>query len=70
LGCRRVGRAASGGAIATIFGYPNAHIYPKRVFLPAVYKMLNDEGEFTDEEIAGRLEKQAEGFIDFVKRVK
>ena len=28
-----------------IFGYRNAPIYPKRVFLPAVYKMLNDEGE-------------------------
>lgn len=53
-----------------IFGYRNAHIYPKRVFLPGIYNLLNDEGEFTDKEIVERLEKQAESFIDFVKRLK
>ena len=53
-----------------IFGYRNAYIYPKRVFLPGIYDLLNDAGEFTDEDIVGRLEKQAAGFVDFVKRLK
>lgn len=53
-----------------IFGYRNAHIYPKRVFLSGIYDLLDDTGAFTDEDIVGRLEKQAVGFIDFVKRLK
>lgn len=53
-----------------IFGYRNAHIFPKRVFLPGINDLLNDNGEFTDQELVGRLESQAKGFIDFVKRLK
>jgi len=53
-----------------VFGYRYAYIYPRRVFLPAVYKLVNEAGEITDEEIAGRLEKQASGFRQFIQQVK
>ena len=53
-----------------IFGYRDAHIYPKRVFLPSVSKLLDKEGNFKDVEIVKRLERQAKGFTEFVHRLK
>jgi chromate reductase len=52
-----------------ILGYRNAHVYPSRVFIPGVGKVIQD-GQITDEELLERLKKQAAGFADFVKRVK
>ena len=48
-----------------IFGYRNAHIYPERVFVPAVGGKFNAEGSLTDTAIDERLGKQARGFADF-----
>src|SRR5688572_2770443 len=56
--------------LQTIFGYRNAFLYPERVFLPGIGDLLDEQGAITDAEITGRLEKQAEGFIDFVERQK
>jgi chromate reductase len=53
-----------------IFGYRNAHIYPERVFVPQVAKVLNTNGRLTDHEILGRLKAQADGFVDFVEKVQ
>ena len=53
-----------------IFGYRDAHIYPKRVFLPSVFKLLDKEGDFKDVEIVKRLERQAKGFTEFVHRLQ
>jgi NAD(P)H-dependent FMN reductase len=53
-----------------IFGYRNALLYPERVFLPGVGDLLNDNGRLTDADILKRLKSQAEGFIDFVERLK
>ncbi len=53
-----------------IFGYRNAHLYPQRVFLPGIHGLLNDAGEITDAEIAGRLAAQAKGFVEFVAKLK
>ncbi len=53
-----------------IFGYRNALLYPERVFLPGVGDLLGDDGRLTDPEILKRLRAQAEGFIDFVERLK
>ncbi len=50
-----------------IFGYRNAHIFPERVFLPAVHDLVDDKG-MKDEEIRQRLEKQAKGFTGFVRK--
>lgn len=53
-----------------IFGYRNAFLYPERVFIPGVGDVLNDAGQLTDADISKRLKSQAEGFVDFVERLK
>jgi chromate reductase, NAD(P)H dehydrogenase (quinone) len=53
-----------------IFGYRNAFLYPERVFLARVGDLLNGEGRLQDPEILGRLRQQADGFIDFVEKLK
>ena len=53
-----------------IFGYRNAYLYPERVFLPKINDLLDDNGRLNDAELLERLRKQAEGFVDFVERLK
>lgn len=50
-----------------IFGYRNAHVFPDRVFIPGIAQKFDSAGKFTDAEIGGRLEKQAAGFVQFVR---
>lgn len=52
-----------------VFGYRNAHQYPKRVFIPSVRTRFDAEGNFTDAEIAARLEEQCVGFAKFARAV-
>lgn len=52
-----------------VFGYRNAHVYPRRTFLPGISSMLDDDGNFTQEDIAERLKKQVDGFVDFCQRI-
>jgi len=40
------------------------------VFLPEVGDLLDANGRLTDADLVGRLKKQANGFVDFVERVK
>ena len=56
--------------LQSIFGYRNAHVYPERVFLPRINDLLDGEGRLTDPEILKRLKAQADGFIEFVERLK
>ena len=56
--------------LQAIFGYRNAYLYPERVFLPGVGKLLDASGRLQDAELLGRLKKQADGFITFVERVQ
>ena len=56
--------------LQAIFGYRNAHIFPERVFMPGIGKMLDEAGRFTSEEMEKRLEKQAGGFIGFVETLR
>ncbi len=53
-----------------VFGYRNAFLFPERVFLPNVTELLDERGQLRDPEIAGRLRRQAAGFVDFVERLK
>lgn len=55
--------------LQAIFGYRNAHIYPERVFIPGIGKVLDAGGRLTDAELLGRLQKQAEGFTKFVETI-
>lgn len=56
--------------LQAIFGYRNAFIYPERVFLPKVNEILDDSGRIKDPEVLARLQKQAEGFIQFVEKLR
>lgn len=49
-----------------VFGYRNAFIYPERVFLMNVWKILKD-GALTDQVALGLLKSQAAGFHRFVQ---
>jgi len=56
--------------LQAIFGYRNAFIYPERVFLPQIHSMLDESGRLKNPELLDRLRKQAEGFVDFVEKLK
>ena len=56
--------------LQAIFGYRNAHIFPERVFMPGIGKLLDAQGNFTNPEIEKRLEKQAAGFAGFVEKLR
>ncbi len=56
--------------LQAIFGYRNAHIYPERVFMPGIGKLLDASGQFTSPDIEKRLETQAAGFVSFVEALK
>jgi len=53
-----------------VFGYRNAQIYPRRVFLPAAHNSFDAEGLFADAALEQRLREQVTGFQDFVRRLK
>ncbi len=55
--------------LQAIFGYRNAYIFPERVFMPGVGKLLNAAGDFANPEMEKRLEKQAGGFVGFVDKL-
>jgi NAD(P)H-dependent FMN reductase len=52
-----------------IFGYRNAYIFPKRVFIPGVIEVLDDKGAVSDQDLKTRLERQSEDFLGFVGSV-
>jgi hypothetical protein len=56
--------------LPAIFGYRNAYLYPERVFLPHINSLLDDSSRLKDAELLGRLQAQANGFTDFVERLK
>jgi len=56
--------------LQAIFGYRNALIYPERVFMPGIGKLLDGAGKFASEDIPKRLDKQAAGFVDFVEKLR
>jgi NAD(P)H-dependent FMN reductase len=56
--------------LQAIFGYRNAYLYPERVFLPGIGKLLDANGRLQDAELLKRLKGQAEGFVGFVERLQ
>lgn len=50
--------------------YRMALVYPQRVHLMPIAKLLDDEGRLNDPKLVGRIEAQAEGFLKFVAQVK
>ena len=56
--------------LQAIFGYRNAYIYPERVFLPGIGKLLDTNGRLSDPDLLERLKSQAEGFVGFTERLQ
>jgi len=56
--------------LQAIFAYRNGYIYPERVFMPHVDKLLDDAGRLKDASLIERLKKQAEGYVEFVEHIK
>ena len=56
--------------LQAIFGYRNAFIYPERVFMPGIGRLLDGNSTFTNPDIPKRLEAQATGFVDFVEKLR
>ena len=56
--------------LQAIFGYRNAYVYPERVFMPGISKLLDAAGQFTDSDIEKRLKAQAEGYVGFVEKLR
>ena len=56
--------------LQAIFGYRNAHIFPERVFMPGIGKLLDADGNFANPEMEKRLEKQAAEFSGFVEKLR
>lgn len=50
-----------------VFGYRNSFIFPERVFIMNVHKVLTSDGQIQDENIKKLLSKQAEGFQKFTQ---
>ena len=56
--------------LQAIFGYRNAYIFPERVFMPGINKLLDEIGRFKSSEIKERLEKQTASFVGFVESLR
>lgn len=50
-----------------VFGFRNAFIYPERVFVTEVYKVLDPAGHLTDPKIEALLRSQTRGFQAFTR---
>jgi chromate reductase, NAD(P)H dehydrogenase (quinone) len=56
--------------LQAIFGYRNAFIFPERVFMPGIGKLLDASGRFTSADIPKRLNQQAASFAEFVSKLR
>lgn len=52
-----------------VFGYRNAHNFPKRVFVPAVHEFLDEEKGILDDDLVTRLKNQAQEFVEFCRKL-
>jgi NAD(P)H-dependent FMN reductase len=55
--------------LSQIFAYRNAHIFPDRVFIPAVRDKFDAGGRFIDKDIDQRLASQTSGFGEHVEHL-
>lgn len=48
-----------------VVGYRNAHVFPDRIFVPAVQHKFDSSGQLNDSELQKRFARQAAGFAEF-----
>ena len=56
--------------LQAIFGYRNAYIFPERIFLSEINDLLDEGGRLKDPDLLKRLRTQAEGFVEFVEKLR
>ena len=56
--------------LQAIFGYRNAYLFPERVFMPGIHKLLDENGRFASPDLETRLKTQAAGFVGFVEKLR
>jgi chromate reductase len=56
--------------LQAIFGYRNAFVFPKRVFMPGIGNSINEQGEFTNADLTKRLQEQAAEYVTFVEQLR
>jgi NAD(P)H-dependent FMN reductase len=52
-----------------VAAYRHAHLFPRRLFIGDSYKQFID-GKLADDKLNTRLQEQATGFLEFVKRIR
>jgi NAD(P)H-dependent FMN reductase len=52
-----------------IFSYRNAHLFPKRVFMPGIGASFDTDGNFANADLVKRLAEQAAEYVAFVERL-
>jgi NAD(P)H-dependent FMN reductase len=70
LSSGRWGALRSVEQLAMVFQYRCAHLYGRRVFLPGVHELIDDEGRIQDPEISDRLREMVTGFSGFCRQIK
>lgn len=56
--------------LQAIFGYRNAYVFPKRVFLPGIGGAFDAQGQFANADLAKRLRDQAAEYVTFVEQLR
>ena len=53
-----------------VAGYRNAHMFPNRVFVGGVHKVIGPDKKLNDLALVERLQAQAKGFVAFIAALK
>jgi chromate reductase, NAD(P)H dehydrogenase (quinone) len=53
-----------------VAGYRNAHMYPNRIFIGSVHKLIGSDQRLNDAALSERFQAQAKGFVAFIAALK
>ena len=68
LSSGRYGALRSVEQLQMIFGYRNAHIFPKRLFIPSIHSEIQPDGSLATAGYNDRINAQASEFVEFCGR--
>lgn len=61
----RSGNARGMDQLTSIYNYTNMPVLPYKVTMPAIYALMDEEGNITDEKMRETIERQIDMFIAF-----